>query len=209
MKRLYHTEVWYGRFLLYPLEGGESDVLIAVIIIVTTNHFFIHSMPSWHVAYIAVKHAVKRYVFSLLWWHAQRRHGYPERDELRAKFTRWLETIIKRAKIDYLRKYENRPEIISYEDIPESELIDLTQCELWPSSTRMQTPYDFEEERLTKAFMELPLKRRQVMELLFLADLSEAETAKRLNCSLQYVRNQRCIALKKLRSRLMEGGDDE
>ena len=57
--------------------------------------------------------------------------------------------------------------------------------------------------------MELTLKRLQVMELLFLADLSEAETAKRLNCSLQYVRNQRCIALKKLRSRLMEGGDDE
>ena len=47
-----------------------------------------------------------------------------------------------------------------------------------------------------------------VMELLFLEDLSEAETAKRLNCSLQYVRNQRCIALKRLRSRLMEGGDD-
>lgn len=137
------------------------------------------------------------------------RQEYPERDELRAKFTRWLETVIKRAKIDYLRKYENRPETISYEDIPEKELIDLAQRELWPSSTRMQTPYDFEEERLTKAFMELPLKRRQVMELLFLADLSETETAKRLNCSLQYVRNQRYIALKKLRSRLMEGGDDE
>ena len=40
------------------------------------------------------------------------RQDYPERDELRAKFTRWLETIIKRAKIDYLRKYENRPERI-------------------------------------------------------------------------------------------------
>ena len=98
---------------------------------------------------------------------------------------------------------------ISYEDIPEKELIDLAQRESWPCSTRMQTPYDFEEERLTKAFMELLLKRRQVMELLFLTDLSETETAKRLNCSLQYVRNQRCIALKKLRSRLMEGGDDE
>ena len=57
------------------------------------------------------------------------RQDYPERDELRAKFTRWLETIIKRAKIDYLRKYENRPEIISYEDIPEAELLDLAQCE--------------------------------------------------------------------------------
>lgn len=137
------------------------------------------------------------------------RQDYPERDELRAKFTRWLETIIKRAKIDYLRKYENRPEIISYEDIPEAELLDLVQCESWPKITRMQSPYDFEEERLTKAFMELPLKRRQVMELLFLEDLSEAETAQRLNCSLQYVRNQRCIALKRLRSHLMEGGDDE
>ena len=137
------------------------------------------------------------------------RQDYPERDELRAKFTRWLETIIKRAKIDYLRKYENRPEIISYEDISEAELLDLAQCESWPKITRMQSPYDFEEERLTKAFMELPLKRRQVMELLFLEDLSEAETAKRLNCSLQYVRNQRCIALKRLRSRLIEGGDDE
>ena len=49
------------------------------------------------------------------------RQEYPERDELRAKFTRWLETVIKRAKIDYLRKYENRPETISYEDIPEKE----------------------------------------------------------------------------------------
>lgn len=127
------------------------------------------------------------------------RQDYPERDELRAKFTRWLETIIKRAKIDYLRKYENRPEIISYEDIPEAELLDLAQCESWPKITRMQSPYDFEEERLTKAFMEL----------LFLEDLSEAETAQRLNCSLQYVRNQRCIALKRLRSHLMEGGDDE
>ena len=128
------------------------------------------------------------------------RQDYPERDELRAKFTRWLETIIKRAKIDYLRKYENRPEIISYEDIPEAELLDLAQCESWPKITRMQSPYDF---------MEWPLKRRQVMELLFLEDLSEAETAQRLNCSLQYVRNQRCIALKRLRSHLMEGGDDE
>lgn len=45
------------------------------------------------------------------------RQEYPERDELRAKFTRWLETVIKRAKIDYLRKNENRPETISYEDI--------------------------------------------------------------------------------------------
>lgn len=112
---------------------------------------------------------------------------------------------------DKFARYFKRDGIIKfvYEDIPEAELLDLAQCESWPKITRMQSPYDFEEERLTKAFMELPLKRRQVMELLFLEDLSEAETAQRLNCSLQYVRNQRCIALKRLRSHLMEGGDDE
>ena len=63
------------------------------------------------------------------------RQEYPERDELRARFTRWLETVIKRAKIDYLRKYENRPETISYEDIPEKELIDLAQHLSLPTQT--------------------------------------------------------------------------
>ena len=132
-----------------------------------------------------------------------------ERDALKAKFTRWLETVIKRARIDYLRKYEDHPEIISYEDIPEAERIAPSLEDQWDYGGRSQTPYDFEEERLAKAFMELPLKRRQVMELLFLEGMSEAETARRLNCSLQYVRNQRCIALKKLRSRLTEGGDEK
>ena len=129
--------------------------------------------------------------------------------QLEMGHTRWLETVIKRARIDYLRKYENHPEIISYEDIPEAERIAPPFEDQWGYGGRSQTPYDFEEERLAKAFIELPLKRRQVMELLFLEGMSEAETARRLNCSLQYVRNQRCIALKKLRSRLTEGGDEK
>lgn len=131
-----------------------------------------------------------------------------ERDELRARFTSWLETVVKRAKLDYVRKLSRQPDIVSLDEIPESLLVIEEPEELWLREFREPTPYDFEEERLARAFMELPMKRRQVMEMLFFEDLSEEETAKRLNCSLQYVRNQRCIALKKLRSRLMEGGDD-
>lgn len=131
-----------------------------------------------------------------------------ERDELRARFTSWLETVVKRAKLDYVRRLSRQPDIVSLDEIPESLLVIEEPEELWLREFREPTPYDFEEERLARAFMELPMKRRQVMEMLFFDDLSEEETAKRLNCSLQYVRNQRCIALKKLRSRLMEGGDD-
>lgn len=132
-----------------------------------------------------------------------------ERDELRARFTSWLETVVKRAKLDYVRKMSRQPDIVSLDEIPESILVVEEPEEQWLREFREPTPYDFEEERLARAFMELPMKRRQVMELLFFEDLSEEETAKRLNCSLQYVRNQRCIALKKLRSCLMEGGDDD
>lgn len=133
----------------------------------------------------------------------------PERDELRAKFTAWLETVVKRAKLDYVRRQSRQPEIVSLDEIPESFLTIEDSEEQWLREFREPTPYDFEEERLARAFMELPMKRRQVMELLFFEDLSEAEAAKRLNCSIQYVRNQRCIALKKLRSRLTEGGDED
>lgn len=136
----------------------------------------------------------------------QRRES--ERDELRAKFTAWLETVVKRAKIDYVRKLSRQPDYISIDEIPESFLVTENSEDEWLRKFREPTSYDFEEERLAKAFMELPLKRRRVMELLFFEDISEAEIAKRLNCSIQYVRNQRCIALKKLRSRLLEGGDE-
>ena len=51
------------------------------------------------------------------------------------------------------------------------------------------------------------MKRRRIMELLFLEELSEQETAKRWNCSTGHVRKQRNIALKKLRSQLMQDGD--
>ena len=131
----------------------------------------------------------------------------PERDELRARFTLWLETVVKRAKIDYVRKLKRQPDMVSLDEIPEEALISKESEEQWIRALKDPTPYDFEEKRLAKAFKALPLKRRQVMELLFIEELSEAETAKRLNCSIQYVRNQKCIALKRLRSCLTESGD--
>lgn len=67
--------------------------------------------------------------------------------------------------------------------------------------------FDFEEERLAKAFYQLPLMKRKILEMLFVENIKPDEIAKRLNCSPQYVYNQRLRAIKKLREELAKGGD--
>lgn len=127
-----------------------------------------------------------------------------ERDVLRARFTVWIETLIKNAKIDYLRKMKNQMTHISIATIPEEFLVLEDNEDQWIHKMEPVSPYDFEEERLTIAFMNLPLKRRQIMELLFLKGLSEKEVANRLNCSVQHVNHQKSIAIEKLRESFLE-----
>ena len=62
--------------------------------------------------------------------------------------------------------------------------------------------FDFEEERLAKAFYELPLMKRKILEMLFVEEIKPEEIAKKLNCSSQYVYNQKFRAIKTLREQL-------
>ena len=68
--------------------------------------------------------------------------------------------------------------------------------------------FTFEEERLAKAFSQLPLMRQRILTLLFVNELTPAEIAKQMNCSVQHVYNQRSLALKRLRQLLREEGAD-
>lgn len=125
-----------------------------------------------------------------------------ERDELRGRFTRFLERLVSNAQIDYLRKMEDRFPVISIDDIPE-ELF----AEEEPLSYGKGTAFDFEEEKLARAFSGLPLMRQQILTMLFVEEWKPAQIAKHLNCSVQYVYNQRFLAIKKLRQLLREEGD--
>ena len=64
--------------------------------------------------------------------------------------------------------------------------------------------FDFEEQRLAEAFRELPLMRRRILEMLFVEDLTPSEIAAKLHCSVQHVYNQRSLAIKRLRERLIK-----
>ena len=124
-----------------------------------------------------------------------------ESDELRARFTAFLQIMVKRARLNYLARQKTRPETVSLDELPEMED---------PSSeikiSGNSGDFEFEEERLAQAFATLPLMRRMILKLLFVDELTPQEIAGRMHCSVGHVYNQRSLALKRLR-KLLEGGD--
>ena len=133
-------------------------------------------------------------------------HQQDYEDVLRARFTKWLDIVIYRAKLKYLRKNETKLETVSFDELPESSQPvyegDLRQI-------ASKTDFDFEEERLANAFAKLPIKRQQILAKLFVEEKKPEEIAKELNCSAQHVYDQRYQALKKLRIELAKEGDEK
>lgn len=125
-----------------------------------------------------------------------------ERDELRARFTAWLDTTVYHAKLKYLRKEAHRIKTISLEDVPEEFILAQDPA---LSSFSEPNAFDFEEERLANAFMNLSVKRQQILTMLFVEQKKPEEISHLLNCSVQHVYDQRYQALKKLRKMLNEG----
>lgn len=127
-----------------------------------------------------------------------------ERDELRARFTVWLETTVYRARLKYLEREKPKVDTVSIEELPESALFvpeQTSYCE------RTTSAFDFEEERLAEAFAKLPIKRQEILTMLFVEERKPEEIARLLNCSPQHVYDQRYQALKKLRIALTKDGD--
>ena len=130
-----------------------------------------------------------------------------DRDELRARFTAWLDTLIRRAKLDYLRKYHIPLEMISLEELREENMP--VSEDVWMRKMLFEEDdFYFEEERLAKAYAELPLLRKQILKLMYVDELEVKEIARLLNCSAQYVSNQKQKGLKHLRKCMTDGGED-
>lgn len=128
---------------------------------------------------------------------------YKNYDELKGRFTVWLEKVVRNAKINYIKKLKREPQLVYLEEIPESVLT--TQSSSYEVYTKSE--FEFEEERLSKAFSKLPLMRKRILTMLFVENISPDEISKRLNCSPQYVYNQRYKALKALKNELDKGGE--
>lgn len=132
--------------------------------------------------------------------HTQQAQAEP--DELRARFTRWLEILVYRARSRYLQKEEARIKTVSLDEIAED------QWPVAPTPMPWKTEFDFEEERLAKAFAALSPERQQLLTLLFLYQLKPEEAAALLHVSKKKFYNSKYEALKKLRTVLSEEGSD-
>ena len=129
-------------------------------------------------------------------------NDHSKADELRAQFTLWLNTTLKNARKMYFRTQKKKYEEVPFEELPMELRIDPTNP--YEKIERSKDAFDFEEEKLAKAFFELPLMRREVLRLLFVCELTPEEISKRLRCSVSYVRLQKFYAIKKLRKLLEE-----
>ena len=125
----------------------------------------------------------------------------PEPDVLRARFTCWLEVLVYRARRKYLRKEEHRIKTISLDDLPEE------QWPIAPAPVLRETEFDFEEERLARAFSELSVERQKLLTLVFLYNLKPEEAAEVLHYSIKIFYNNKYEALKKLRTMLSDQED--
>lgn len=125
---------------------------------------------------------------------------------LRCRFTKWLEVLIYRVKLSYLSDLSKRTETISLD-----ELIDKGFQAEDPSNAyqviEASESFSFCDDVIAEAFMKLPQRRREILELLYIDGLKPIEVSKLLGCSLQHVYNRRSAAIKELRNALSEKGD--
>ena len=127
---------------------------------------------------------------------------FEPRDELRGRFTRFLEVTMKHVRQNYLRKLSREPKTISLDIVSEIEIPLIAG----------PTPYEeheftFEESRLAEAFRQLPMARQKVLIYLFVEEMYPEEIAELMGCTVQHIYNQRSLAVKKLRKLLSERGE--
>lgn len=129
-------------------------------------------------------------------------------DVLRGRFTNWLDVLIYRAKLKYIRKLSQKVETVSLDELIDSGFQPADPIPVEACVFEEKHAFEFEEERLARAFCNLPIKRQKILEMLFVDQMKPEEIAKELNCTVQHVYNRRSSALKTLRLALLEGDVD-
>lgn len=125
-------------------------------------------------------------------------------DELRMRFTVWLKIVVKRVKIDYIRRQKKRYIEVSIE---EAAITNTLTYEQQFDINENSNKFIFENSRISAAFNKLSSKRKEILEMLFVRNLTSDEIAKEWKCSLQYVYLLRSSALTKLRDILTRGNN--
>lgn len=108
-------------------------------------------------------------------------------EEIKIRFTAWLRTLVKRARIDYLRKNRRREIEIPLSELSNSRNLSY-EIKMIPLKQNVDKgEYEFEREDISRAFAFLTNTRRRVLLLLYVEGMSQKEVAKKLGISVQRV----------------------
>ena len=127
-------------------------------------------------------------------------------NEVQYRFTAWLQKMVKRARIDYLRMKRSRDREESLNDYSRTKNLTY-EMKLIPAKDLEKGEYDFEREDIAHAFSLLSITKRKVLLFLFVEELTPKEIAELLCCSVQSVSNLKRKALKKLKEILEENNE--
>ena len=129
-----------------------------------------------------------------------------EKDELRVRFTGWLEVTLYRAKLNYLKKQERERNTLYVGMLPEELLVEENMEQKWVHRLTEQKGFDFEQGNLERAFQSLTQQRQRILTMLFVEEKTPEEIAEQLGCSKQNVYKQCSQALAVLRNMLEKDG---
>lgn len=115
----------------------------------------------------------------------------------------WLNTALIRVRGRYLETHTEKLDIVPLDEVLTNTAPDTTDH--FVCIERSKTDFDFEEEKLAKAFSELSLMRREVLRLLFVEEKTPCEIARQLCISPNCVYQFKHQALSKLRRELTKG----
>ncbi len=119
-----------------------------------------------------------------------------ENSLLRARFTKWLEITLYRAKIDYLRKKEVEQKLLYFDEVG----YEITDDIIIEREIIEQSAIDFTLDFLEYAFGLLSDVQKEIITLIYLNELKPIEIAHILGCSVPQVYKQRKKALEILKS---------
>lgn len=118
-----------------------------------------------------------------------------KKDVLRGRFTAWMKVVVKRAKIDYIRRQNRHITTVPIDLIAEDEICLESDCNLIIDTDN----FTFSDENVILAFSTLSLMRQKILTLLFVQGKTVEQIAEIFGCSTKHIFNEKSIALKQLR----------
>lgn len=136
--------------------------------------------------------------------HSQQNKGSLTDDDIRWIFTRFIDRVAYRARLDYL-EYVGRRRIELPFNALEENMVDLNAEKVLYANDGLHFEYTY----LEKAFEGLTVVQRQILSMTFSDRLPAFEIAARLNKNIQFVYKQKHYALKRLKEAIGEEDDHD